>query len=61
MPDATENVADDPDAAISSAWAQYHEAKRRRHVMHEVVRSLWGQRAHSDFDDRWADITGREP
>ncbi len=59
MPDATENVADDPDAAISSAWAHYHEAKRRRHVMHDVVRSIWGSRIPDNFDERMGEITGR--
>jgi hypothetical protein len=36
------NAHEDPRDAMNSAWENYHKARERRHLMHDLVRTLWG-------------------
>lgn len=33
---------EDSKDAMSAAWENYHKARERRHLMHDLVRTLWG-------------------
>jgi hypothetical protein len=58
MPDeeANENVPEDSRAAINSAWETYRHARRKRHLLHELVRELQAARIPDQLDPLARDI-----
>lgn len=58
MPDeeASENVPEDSHAAINSAWETYRRARRKRHVLHDLVRELQAARVPDQYDPLARDI-----
>lgn len=50
MPDEDESVRDSQ-AALDSAWASFHDAQKRRHTTHDLVRSIVRRRVADGFDE----------
>lgn len=54
--EASENVPEDSRAAIDSAWETYRHARRKRHLLHEIVRELQAARLPDQYDPLSGDI-----
>lgn len=50
MPEEDESVRESREA-LDSAWASFHDAQRRRHTAHDLVRSIVRQRVADGFDE----------
>jgi hypothetical protein len=50
------NVPEDSRAAIDSAWETFRHARRKRHVLHDLVRELQAARVPDQYDPLGRDI-----
>lgn len=61
MPDAEDESVPDWLEAQKSGWDSMRDAQKRKHTAHGLVQAIRDRRAAlGDFDDRWANITGRD-